>query len=89
MAYYKHIDNGYIIGVQESSGDGGNITELEYNDLVLKIQSKPVAPIGYCYKLRAENHEWEMVELPEPIDEDADVSDYENALADLGVRFGD
>ena len=68
---------------------GTELTESEYNTILQKIQSKPEAPDGYTYKLRADNLEWEMVEMPEPIDENAEISDYENALSDLGVRFGD
>lgn len=73
--------NGYIIAVEER--------DAEYSVIMQKIQNKPTAPDGYTYKLRADNLEWEMVEMPEPIDENAEISDYENALSDLGVRFGD
>lgn len=48
----------------------------------------------FCEK-NADTSLWQEVEWngvipgPEPIDENAEVSDYENALSDLGVRFGD
>lgn len=77
------VKNGYIIAVEES--------DAEYSVIMQKIQNKPNDPDGFQYKLRADNLEWEMEELPEPepVDENADISDYENALSDLGVRFGD
>ena len=53
----------------ESVGTGNvgtELTESEYNAIMQKIQNKPAAPDGYTYKLRADNLEWELVELPEP-----------------------
>ena len=70
---------------------GTELTESEYNTILQKIQSKPEAPDGYTYKLRADNLEWEMVELPavEPIDDEAGPEDYEQALEEMGVDFSD
>lgn len=90
MRYHKLSIDGYIVLV----GIGYGCTEIsktEYDAIYQKIQNKPQNSDGYQYKLRADDLEWEMVELPEPepIEEDAEVSDYENALSDLGVRFGD
>ena len=63
MSYYKTIDDGFIS--QIGSGDYGTaISEQEYNDLLAIIQAAPTAPTGYAYKLRADNLEWELVELP-------------------------
>ena len=68
---------------------GTELTESEHNTIVQKIRNKPTAPNGYTYKLRADNLKWELVELPEPIDEEADPEDYESALAEMGVDFSD
>lgn len=43
---------------------GTELTESEYNAIMQKIQNKPTDPEGYQYKLRADNLEWELVELP-------------------------
>ena len=51
--------------------------------------SKPCAPDGYTYKLRADTLEWELVELPpepDPGEDEATAEDYEAALQELGVR---
>ena len=77
------IRDGYIIATEK--------TDSNHNEVLEKIQNKPENPEGYQYRLRADNLEWEMVELPEaePFDENADISDYKNALSDLGVQFHD
>lgn len=69
----KILENGYIIAV--STGDfGEQITETEYNEILSVIQTAPVAPEGYAYMLRADNLEWELVELPEPEPQDEELS---------------
>lgn len=75
--------NGYIIAVEES--------DANYNTIMQIIQNKPTDPEGYQYKLRADNLEWELVELPvqEDSDEEASPEDYESALAEMGVDFSD
>ena len=87
--FAKLVIDGYIVAL--STGSGEEITDAEYSAIMQKIKNKPVDPTGYQYKLRVDNLEWEQVELPEPepVDEDAELSDYENALSDLGVRFDD
>lgn len=90
MKYYKVIENGYI--VQIGTGDfATEIAESEYNELLSIIQTVPKASDGYQYKLRADNLEWELVELPdpEPIEEEATAEDYEQALQQMGVDFND
>ena len=86
--YYKVIENGYIVGIGTNGPDTVDaITEAEYNQILSIISSKPLAPSGYDYMLRADDLEWELVEVePEP-EPDAEISDYEQELADLGVRF--
>lgn len=85
--YAKLIDSGYICAVGVAIL-GESITEAEYNEILALIAEKPSAPSGYIYKLRADTLEWELVELPpepDPGEEDAEIEDYEQALAELGV----
>lgn len=84
----KVVENGYVIAVT-TANVGTEITESEYNAIMQKIHNKPIDPDGYNYMLRSDTLEWELVELPEPIEGEAEISDYENSLSDLGVRFGD
>lgn len=82
-------ENGYIVSVGVNIV-GEEITEEEYNAILSRINSVPTAPSGYTYKLRADDLEWELVELPpepDPGEEDATAEDYEAALSDLGVRL--
>ena len=84
---YKIVIDGYIVAL--SNANGTEMTEAEYNAIMQKIQNKPSDPDGYQYRLRADNLEWEMVELPEPVDEEAGPEDYEQALEEMGVDFSD
>lgn len=60
---YKFIVNGYLEGVGTNGGnDVDAITESEYDALKALICSKPEAPDGYVYRLRADTLEWELVE---------------------------
>lgn len=76
------VINNYIIAIQKSDPNYAELHEL--------IVNRPTdAPGGYTYMLNATTLEWELVELPptpEP-EPDAEISDYEQQLADLGVRF--
>ena len=72
MKLYKVLADDYLIAIGENIG-GVEITESEYNTIMQKIQTKPADPDGYTYELRADNLEWELVELPpapEPQDEE-------------------
>ena len=70
MRYYKLIENGYIIAI--GTGVGGiEITEEEYNSILVHIRSCPEAPSGYGYRLK-EDLTWELYELP--IVEETDIS---------------
>jgi hypothetical protein len=81
--YYKNLENGYIFAVSIDYG-AVEITESEYNTIMQKIQSKPTDPDGYQYKLRADNLEWELVELPpvepEPLTDEEALTRYANEL---------
>lgn len=91
MTFYKQIEDGYIIGIGTNGNDTvDTITSEEYSTIRDIIHVKPEDPDGYCYMLRDADHQWELVELPpepEPGDEDAQPEDYEQVLADLGVRL--
>ncbi len=63
MRYYKMIDSGHIVSVGIGSG-GTEIDESEYRDLMSVIRKKPMANVGFDYRLKA-NLVWEEFELPE------------------------
>lgn len=89
--FYKIVSDGYIIGIGTNGNDSvTEITESEYSEIHAIIVNKPSEPEGYTYKLRADNLEWEMVELPsvDPAEE-AGPEDYEQALQQMGVDFSD
>ena len=62
MRYYKLIENGYLIAIGTGAG-GVEITEEEYNSILVHIRSCPEAPSGYGYRLK-EDLTWELYELP-------------------------
>ena len=86
---FKNIENGYIWGICMSAGDI-EITKAEYNAIMQKIKTRPVAKEGFQYKLRNNDLEWELVEF-KPIEtetlteDEATEIDYINALSSLGV----
>lgn len=86
--FYKNIDSNYIASISVNWGSV-EITEQEYNEILSIVRNSPSAPDGFTYKLRADTLEWELVELPEPLDTDdeATESDYIDALQDLGVSL--
>lgn len=62
MRHYKVIDNGYV--TMFGTGYGGEeITAEEYSTIMEVIKSKPTAPDGYAYRLKADLT-WELYELP-------------------------
>lgn len=69
--YAKMIEDGYIVVVGTGIG-GTEITAEEYAEIMKAIDNSPTAPTGYEYKLRADNLEWELVELPPQPDPDAE-----------------
>ena len=70
------IQNGYIVAI--------GLNDNDYNTIMQKIQSKPTDPGGYAYRLRADNLEWELVELPpvepEPPTEEQALTRYANSI---------
>ena len=87
MDYSKIMDYPFIFGVCKGNS-GDTITEEEYYILLNLLQTRPTnAPDGFCYKLRADTLEWELVELPpapEP-EPSEDVDDSEALDIILGV----
>lgn len=62
---YKRTEQNYTIGIgksEESKFD--EISEAEYNSILDIIRTKPVAPEGYDYRLKADLT-WELYELPQ------------------------
>ena len=81
--YYRITDAKYILAVGKGRGEV-SIGEPEYSTIMQKIQNKPTDPEGYQYKLRSDNLEWELVELPsvepEPLTDEEALTRYANAL---------
>ncbi len=60
--YYKQIENDSIIAIGTLSIINDNvaeITETEYNSLLLIIANKPVDTLEYIYRLSAETNQYE------------------------------
>lgn len=70
------IKNGYIIAIEQD--------DEQYPDLIDMIREKPQDPDGYQHKLRADNLEWELVELPPAPEPSEDVDDSEALNIILG-----
>ena len=83
MKFYKQIQDEFVMAVGTNIG-GTEITESEYNSIMQKIQTKPTDPEDFQYKLRADNLEWELVELPpvepEPLTDEGALTRYANEL---------
>ena len=85
MGYYKYINDGYIEGIGEATGDG-NITETEYNEILSIVQNRPTPQEGYGLRLKADLT-WEEYELPiDPGPESGSEEDMQSALEVLGVK---
>lgn len=74
------VVNGYVIATADTPFDSD-----ENADAVEQIlQRQPTAPEGYIYKLRADNLEWELVELPpvepEPLTDEEALTRYANSI---------
>ena len=53
-----NIDNGYIVSFQ-SEGEH----DVEYNELLKVMETRPVPQSGYDYRLKADTLEWELYEI--------------------------
>lgn len=72
MKWYAIITDGIIlaIGCGNSCKPETEITEAEYNKLLSIIHNRPIPPDGYDYKLKADNLEWELYEIPQEDEEE-------------------
>lgn len=52
----KVMIDGYIMCVIDN---GDELTENEYQAIMMAIENKPIAPIGYTYKLK-DTLEWKL-----------------------------
>lgn len=77
MRYYKHIENGYILAIG-TGGNGTEITETEYNEIMSVIQTKPARTETTDYHLR-QDLTWEAFEV-EPVDPTEEELGAEEAL---------
>ena len=81
--FWLETKNSYITALGTGFGEV-EITESEYNAIMQKIQARPTDPRGYQYCLRADNLEWELVELPpiepEPLTDEEALTRYANSL---------
>lgn len=69
--YKKVVVDGYILGLGIIE-NGGNIDEKEYNRLSAIFSSMPISPVGYYYALRDSDEEWELIKMPDPMNDDID-----------------
>lgn len=64
MNYYKNIEEGYIISMQETDAVmDGRISEEEYNRIISMLDSAPPAPEGYYTALKTDLT-WDFLSLP-------------------------
>ena len=74
MAYYKTIEDGYIVAIG-NGGMGEEITESEYGEILSVIHNKPqeTTEIGYRLKtdLTWESYQKEPEPEPDPTPEEA------------------
>jgi len=68
-------DGAYIVAVSEA--------DASYANIIGVINRKPEDPDGYCYRLRADTLEWELVEIPPAQDTDPTAEEILNII--MGV----
>ena len=76
--YYCYVKDGeYIIGIASSSLPFAEmVSEAEANNVKNLFLAKPADPSdNWQYKLRADNLEWELVELPPEPEPDVDPAE--------------
>lgn len=88
--FYKNVFNGFIESISTGYGQV-EITKQEYEHINSLIETAPKdAPTGFHYHLLDDTLTWELVEdppIPDPPDQEAAESDYQNALEQMGVNF--
>lgn len=74
-AFYKVVSDGFIDGFGTNGNDEvTEITEAEYGELVAFFHTRPTAPDGKAYRMKADPLEWVLVDAPI---EDDDIDDAE------------
>ena len=53
------IIDGYIVAYQSQGDD-----DKDYQEAIKVMESRPTPPSGYDYRLRADDLQWELYELP-------------------------
>ena len=81
MRYFaQYSDENFLISIGTGYG-GTEITEVEYNNILSVIRSRPTPPAGFDYRLKADLT-WEQYELPpEPERSDTDEITDDEAMA--------
>ena len=88
MEYKKIITDGYILGLAKIEKNG-NINKEEFDHITDIIHSKPVAPDGYDYHLKADL-QWELYKLPPVEEEEAeDIDTLKAQLAEIKEVYAD
>lgn len=83
MGRFKAVYEDYIIGIGINQSPIDDISIEEYEMLKAKFRSRPDAPDGYRYMLRADTLEWDLVEIPpEPEDNPIEPEDAEEETND-------
>ena len=85
MRYYKDIQNGFIVAIG-TGGGGVEITETEYESILVVIRNKPARTETTDYHLR-QDLTWEEYERIEPSDDDEEASPEE--VLDILLGGGD
>ena len=82
IAFYKIVEDGFVTGVGTNGNDSvTEITEAQYLEILSVIHDRPTPPAGHTYLLRADNLDWELVEMQTaPITEDEALTRYANEL---------
>lgn len=87
--YTLLVTNGYIFGVANGTNLINPIGADEAHDVLALLQAKPNSPVGYDYRLKADDLEWELVELPPPApDPDEEEISAEEALSQIQEVLG-
>lgn len=87
--FFAVVNGNYIASIGEAEREIETaISEERCLEIKRRVGMHPDAPDGFQYRLRADNLEWELVELPPaPAEDDAaTLEDYEAALREVGVE---
>ena len=80
MAYYKFSEAGFIVSICSSNTGDGNISLEEYEAIKDRLTEAPKSELGYVYKLRESDLEWEKVKYIPP-EYPYEPTDYDKAEA--------